>query len=452
MTMAVTARGTTDALYRRWRWQIFIVTWLAYAGFYLTRKSFSVAKIGIQKDPTLRMTDAQMAWIDGGYLTAYALGQFLFGMAGDRLGTRIVVGVGMLMSIVAAIAMGASTIVIWFGIFFLIQGLCQSGGWGPLAKNMSTFFSRRERGTVMGLWCTNYALGGLIASIIAGWAGDRWGWRWAFYVPAMLLFGVWVVFMLWQRNRPEDVGLPVIEDWRGEMAEESAPGTAHQGEGSWRVIGEVVRNPMVILLSMVYLLVKPARYAILFWGPKYMHAKLGSGMAESGVLSALFELAGPASALLAGVASDKVFGSRRIPVCVIGLLLLGMMLFGFNYLPPSRWVLGGSFFVIGLLLFGPDSLITGTAAVDFGTKKGASTASGMINGMGSVGAIVGGTLPGFFNERWGWGGVFSLLGAMVFAGGLMLLPKWNALPKPIVMKVPARGFEVLPDRDEEIKA
>ena len=32
--------------YERWRWQIFAVTWLAYAGLYLTRKSFSVAKIG----------------------------------------------------------------------------------------------------------------------------------------------------------------------------------------------------------------------------------------------------------------------------------------------------------------------------------------------------------------------------------------------------------------------
>ena len=37
------------ATYRRLRWQIFAVTWLAYAGFYLTRKSFPVAKIGIEQ-------------------------------------------------------------------------------------------------------------------------------------------------------------------------------------------------------------------------------------------------------------------------------------------------------------------------------------------------------------------------------------------------------------------
>src|SRR5207237_3228676 len=91
-----------DPAYERWRWQIFTVTWLAYAGFYLTRKSFSVAKIGIAHDPSLKMSDAQMAWIDGAYLTSYAIGQFIFGMAGDRLGTRLVVATGMVMSVICA--------------------------------------------------------------------------------------------------------------------------------------------------------------------------------------------------------------------------------------------------------------------------------------------------------------------------------------------------------------
>jgi OPA family glycerol-3-phosphate transporter-like MFS transporter len=85
--------------------------------------------------------------------------------------------------------------------------------------------------------------------------------------------------------------------------------------------------------------------------------------------------------------------------------------------------------------------------VDFGTKKGASTASGVINGMGSVGAILGGTLPGFFNKQWGWGGVFGLLGGMVFLGGLMLLPKWNAVPATAPCKV-----EMVNPENEEVVA
>ncbi len=35
----------TDPVYERWRWRIFGITWLAYAGFYFTRKGFSVAKL-----------------------------------------------------------------------------------------------------------------------------------------------------------------------------------------------------------------------------------------------------------------------------------------------------------------------------------------------------------------------------------------------------------------------
>src|SRR5437868_2128325 len=100
--MPYTPLALAASKYARWRFQIFLITWLAYAGFYLTRKSFAVAKIGIQNDPALHLSDAQMAWLDGAYLTAYAVGQFLFGMAGDRLGTRLVVASGMLLSVVAS--------------------------------------------------------------------------------------------------------------------------------------------------------------------------------------------------------------------------------------------------------------------------------------------------------------------------------------------------------------
>ena len=104
------------------------------------------------------------------------------------------------------------------------------------------------------------------------------------------------------------------------------------------------------------------------------------------------------------------------------------LLFAIDKLPVSKMWFGGCLFLMGLLIFAPDSLVSGTAAVDFGTKKGASTASGLINGCGSVGAILGGTIPGFFEKRWGWDGVFTLLAISVLIAALLLLPRWNALP------------------------
>jgi OPA family sugar phosphate sensor protein UhpC-like MFS transporter len=115
-------------------------------------------------------------------------------------------------------------------------------------------------------------------------------------------------------------------------------------------------------------------------------------------------------------------------VCVICLLSLAALLYFLDGLPNTRVFLGGSLFLIGLLTFAPDSLVSATAAIDFGTKKGASTASGLINGAGSLGAVIGGTIPGFFQKQWGWHGVFTFLAASVLVAGLLLLPKWNALP------------------------
>jgi sugar phosphate permease len=114
---------------------------------------------------------------------------------------------------------------------------------------------------------------------------------------------------------------------------------------------------------------------------------------------------------------------------VLCLFLLGGGLLVLDHLPHTRWMLGASFFVLGMLTYAPDSLVSGTAAVDFGTKRGASTASGLINGAGSLGGIVGGTLPGILHERWGWQTVFSVLAGAVLLAAFLLLPKWNALPK-----------------------
>ena len=157
-----------DSKYEFWRWRVFCITWLAYAGFYLTRASFSVAKIGIGEDPNISMTSEQMGIIDGIYLTAYAAGQFVWGMLGDKFGSRKIVLFGLLGSIIAGFAMGVSSIMLAFGVFSLVQGLSQSTGWAPLAKNITNWFSLRERGVVMGWWATNYTIGGLVGAPFAG--------------------------------------------------------------------------------------------------------------------------------------------------------------------------------------------------------------------------------------------------------------------------------------------
>jgi MFS transporter, OPA family, glycerol-3-phosphate transporter len=428
-------RANRNPTYERWRWQIFSITWLAYAGFYLTRKAFSVAKNELKKPEVMGLSMADMSRIDGANSVAYALGQFLFGTLGDRAGPRLIVLCGMLASVMTALAMGFSKTALWMGILFAIQGICQSSGWAPLSKNVGEFFSQRERGSIMGFWCTNYAFGGFIASVLAGLAADHFGWRFAFIIPAGVLFVIWILFFIFQRNRPEDLGLPPIEQYHGENEAviDPADAPAAEPEGSWHVVAEVLCNRMVWLLAVVYFLIKPTRYLLLYWSPVFVNDLLGTDTATSGILGSMFDLAGPLGTLAGGFISDRFFKSKRIPICVIALFCLAVCMAAFRFVPPRRLEVGIGMFVIGFLVYIPDSLVAGAASIDFGTRKGASTASGLVNGLGSIGQIIGVTLPGWAGLVVGkghniWNAIFLWLGIALAVAGFMLLPQWNRLP------------------------
>lgn len=434
MTESTTRLNTLNPRYERWRIQVFLVTWLAYFGFYLTRKSFAFAKLSLGEQPW-NWTKRDMAWTDGAYLTSYAVGQFAFGVLGDRFGTRAVVLTGMLASILMAIVSGFYSQVGVMMFLIGLQGVCQSTGWAPLAKNVGQFFSHRERGRVMGLWMTNYAAGGFAASALAGWAVSMGNWSWAFWVPALALVPIWIMFVVFQANQPEDVGLPSVEDYHQEDTPLAIHGESGLREraGTWQVVQAVLRNRMVWLLALAYFLLKPTRYLLMFWAPTYLHERLKTSAGESGVLSGLFDLAGPISVISAGYLSDRVFQCRRMPICILALLGSACLVLLLHGLPLNRYLVGSLLFLLGFLLFIPDSLISGTAAIEFGTKAGASTAAGIINGCGSVGAIVGGTLPGWYESLFGpgsenWGNIFAILATSLFLAAIILMPKWNALP------------------------
>ncbi len=398
-----------------------------------------MAKLGLLENPAVGLTPVMASNIDIAFSIAYGLGQFFWGISADRFGPRRVVLGGMLASSVVAVAMGLSSTVVLLGVFFFVQGLCQSTGWAPLTKNMGFWFSSKERGRVMGFWCTSYAFGGMLASPFAGYVAYSVfdDWRWAFFSGAAVLLLICIPFYFLQRDRPRDVGLEEIEEYHGEpmavVDARHAPG--EEKEGSWELIGKVIRSPPVLVMAAVYFLLKPARYAILFWGPVIASERLTSdSFALAATLPAAFEAAGLLAPIAIGFISDKLFQARRFPACVLSLLLLSIVLLLFGPLTSSGSI-GGmivAFFLIGLFLYGPDSMVSATAAVDFGTKKGAGTAAGFINGFGSFGQILGVALPGYL-MAWFPGAdttviLFYGFSAAALVAGLLLIPLWNRVP------------------------
>ncbi|GMV43941.1 MAG: hypothetical protein AMXMBFR64_56570 [Myxococcales bacterium] len=395
---------------RSLRARAFSLTWLSYASYYLTRKNFGVVKLRMERELGVSMD--MLGIIDTVYLAAYALGQFVTGALGDRLGARRMIGWGMLLSAGLSFAFGASSVAALFLLAFGLNGLVQATGWPNNVKAMAWWFGRGSRGWVMGVWCTCYQVGGLVATALATWLLIHHGWRAAFFVPGMWVALVGAVVLVFLVERPQDRGLPAVD--------EPPKGAAPVERVGFRAI---VRMPAVWLLGGSYFGLKLIRYSLLFWLPYYLSQALHYDEGTAGYLSTSFEVGGILGAVVTGWVSDRWFPARRARLAAPMVLALAGALLLYRGVGDAGLVANAlSMALVGFLLFGPDALISGAAAQDLGGGASAASAAGIINGIGSVGAILQGVVTTRVSSIWGWDVLFLVFVGLAVISALLLVP------------------------------
>ena len=157
----------------------------------------------------------EFGWTIGDISSAMALRLFLFGaiapFAGAllvRYGLRNMMMASALLlvaGIVLSITM-TSKLQLWLGIGVLLG---VAPGLTALVVNatIATRWFTERRGLVMGILSSAIASGQLLLLPVAAWFSERWGWRMAL-VPTLLLVAFFgVLFALFARNDPADVGL-----------------------------------------------------------------------------------------------------------------------------------------------------------------------------------------------------------------------------------------------------
>lgn len=396
----------------RYRWVVWGLTWLAYASYYTGRKGLSVAKKSLHD--RLGISEGALGAIDTAYLAAYSLGQFLSGYLGDRVGARRLVGAGMLASAAACAAFGASSTALLFGVFFCLNGLAQSTGWPGTTRSMAEWTTRENRGTVMAFWATCYQVGGIVATGLAAFLLGRYGWRAAFFGPALWLAIVGVVVFIWLAPGPESAG--------------SAESVGRARRDAQR---DVLGNPVLWCYGASYFCIKFIRYALLFWLPYFLATRRGYGEEQAGYVSIAFEVGGVIGVIALGIASDRLVSYSRSLLSAVGLVALMLALLLYTRIGASSTlanVVGLA--LIGAALFGPDALLSGAASQDAGGPHAAATATGFVNGVGSIGAALVGLVLPAISKRYGWDAVFHLFVALALLGALCLVPTLRRGPAP----------------------
>lgn len=388
--------------YRKWQYRIFSATWLAYVGYYFTRKAFFVVKSDMAD--SLGLDSIHLAHLGTAYLVFYMVGQYSSAYFGRRLGPKYLLLFGMGISLICNIVFGASNSYWTIMLFLSLNGMAQGTGWPGCIGSLAYWFKRKQRGTILGIWATCYQIGSLIATAFAAYMLGKYGWRWSFYGASMVMLLIWAATFYLHPNRPEDVGLnPLVDEDEEiiipeveEIAEKSIDKKTENSLGWNR---EVIIT--IITMGIIYFGIKFLRYALWSWAPFLLKNNFGLEGDDAGYLSTVFDLFGFVGVVFAGFVSDKYFKGKRSLLSFIMLFLMTLS-FILMYTLGSTSLL---YFTIsmglsGFMLYGPDSLISGAGAIDVGSKKGALVAAGIINGTGSIGPIFQEELIGWMYEKY----------------------------------------------------
>jgi sugar phosphate permease len=398
---------------RRLALRAWTLTWFAYAAYYLGRKGFSISKKTLVSQ--LGVSEAALGAIDTAYLAAYAVGQFLSGLTGDRVGARRLVGYGLLGSAVCCALFGAASSALMFGALFLVNGLFQATGWPGTTRAMGEWTTPENRGTVMAFWSTCYQVGGIAANALCGYLLVRHGWRSAFFGPALLLALTAAVILLRLRAAPHRENAELSAGSSEALRVESALVREAQLD--------VLRSGLLWSYGASYFFIKFIRYAVLFWLPYFLSTTLSYRADLAANVSSAFEIGGIVGVIAIGTISDRWAFRSRAALSAVSLFGLALSLFAYSRLGASGVLTNALILAsIGAFLFGPDALLSGAAAQDAGGARAIATATGFVNGVGSIGGMVEGLAVPQLSARFGWHALFPCLVVLALASAVALLP------------------------------
>lgn len=405
----------------RARFRVLAMACLLAVITYIHRVGFATASAEL-KGP-LGLTDRNLGWLMAAFMVAYGLFEMPWGVLGDRLGVRNILGVIILggsaltaaLPLVVLLPHPSVLVLVVLLLLRFLFGAFQAGTFPAISRMVADWIPADERGGAQGVLWMSSRIGGAAAPVILSWLFLRLGdWKSPLLMAALLGLGWCAVFWPWFRNRPEEMAgvnkeeLAIIA---GGRIRKHAVG---HGPVPW---GSMLGSRSALALCAMYGFLGYSGNFFLTLLPTYLRTHRHIDAQTSGLLTSLPFACGITSCLVGGALSDfmiRHWGPRwgRRTIGAVGMAMAA----GCIVLVPQA----GSVPVLGLLLcltFVGNDLAMGpawAAAADIG---GAHTGalSGAMNMMASLTAALGAIFTGHLLEDG-----HTVIPFVVFAGSYAL--------------------------------
>ena len=385
-----------DRLFGGYAGRMLAVTALAWAALQLARFAVPPLLPEIRADLGLSLSEAGVALTV--FQGVYAAFQYPSGRLSDNWGRAtllapsfIVLGIGCLLVGGAA---GFGSLLVGLAVFGVGKGLYAI----PSRALLSDLFVER-RGQALGVFSAGTDLGGVLASGAAVAAIGLATWRAVFAPVAVLLFGLLVLFAVWNRE-PYAVG-------RSELA---VVATLR------RLLATPRQRRSIAAFVCFYFMVN----GVLNFLPEYLRVAKGFSAALAGGTYALLFVFGLAVKPVAGALSDR-FPRRRVAA---GGMVLAAAALGALVVAGSSLAVGAAIvvFAFGYKAQFPviDAILLDAApSADAGADLGAART--LFLGVGSLGPAFVGVVADRFDFAVGFA---ALVGILVVAPVLLLADEW----------------------------
>ncbi len=314
----------------RVRWFLVFGLFILSAVAYLDRVNISIAGSSIAAE--YHLSHVQLGWIFSAFLVGYALFQTPGGWLADRLGPRRVLTAGVLWwGIFTALTAVVSTKLAFAVLFFAAVRFLLGAGEAIIYPASNQFVSRwipsAERGIANGLIFAGVGVGAGVTPILITHIMVRYGWRWSFWMSAIIGLIAGTVWYFVARDTPEEHSHVSVPELTHIQAGRTAKSVS-DGRIAWSTI---IASKEVLALTLSYFTFGYVAWIFFSWFFIYLAKVRGLDLKVSAFYTTLPFLAMAACSPLGGAISDKLtklYGKRagRCGIAVFGLLLTAVFL------------------------------------------------------------------------------------------------------------------------------